>query len=81
MTLSATSYRKSTQPPIYVYLEDDEALYVLRSILKFKKSIFSEKEIVKARIHKVPLKLGAHQLMELVSNRKADHFYKHRYVF
>lgn len=77
MTLSATSYRKSTQPPIYVYLEDDEALYVLRSILKFKKSIFSEKEIVKARIHKVPLKLGAHQLMELVSNRKADHFYKH----
>lgn len=77
MTLSATSYRKSMQPPIYVYLEDDEALYVLRCILKFKKSSFSEKEIVKARIHKVPLKLGAHQLMELVSNPKADHFYKH----
>lgn len=77
MTLSATSYRKSSQPPIYVYLEDDEALYILQRILKHRKSSFSEKEIVKARIHKVPLKLGAHQLMNLVSNHKADHFYKH----
>lgn len=77
MTLSATSYRKSTQPPIYIYLEDDEALYILQRILKHRKPSFSEKEIVKARIHKVPLKLGAHQLMNLVSNHKADHFYKH----
>lgn len=75
MLLSKTAYKKIKKPVIYIYTEDQEALFFLKDIIRSSKDLFNEKQY-KVQLKKAPLKIGCGQLIKLVRNKTLSHFSK-----
>lgn len=74
MLLSKTAFSKKRKKELFVYMEDYEALFFLKQIIKFGK--IDEKSL-RVTIRKVSLKMGCGELVKLARNESAKHFCKH----
>lgn len=74
MTLSKTASARARRPVVYIYTEDEEALFLLNCLeAEFSDQFLEDQKVI---LRKVPLSIGAGQLHKLVSNTKCIHFRK-----
>lgn len=74
MLLSKTAFERRPKKELFVYVEDSEAIFFLKKIVKFGN--IDEKSL-RVCIKKVPLKMGCGELLKLAHNKAAAHFSKY----
>lgn len=74
MLLSKTAFLKKHKKELFVYTEDQEAVFFLKQIVKYGN--IDEKSLG-VTVRKVPLKMGCGELVKLARNKSAKHFSKY----
>lgn len=74
MLLSKSAFARKRKKELFVYVEDLEAAFFLRQIVKFGN--IDEKSL-RVTVKKVPLKMGCGELIKLARNKVATHFSKY----
>ena len=74
MLLSKSAFARKHKKEMFVYMEDQEAIFFLKQIVKFGKV---DEKSLRATVKKVALKMGCGELIKLVHNKSATHFSRH----
>ena len=74
MLMSKTAFARKRKNQLFVYLEDPEAVFFLRNIIKFGKI---DENSLRVTVKKVALKMGCGELIKLARNKSATHFSSH----
>lgn len=71
MLMSKTAFARKRKKELFVYLEDPEAVFFLKKIIKFGEI---DENSLRVTVKKVALKMGCGELIKLARNKSATHF-------